>query len=210
MAKRFIWLSSLLLLLGWNPLIRADDFTGGSKRTPMRFVLKPDAPIPTPLQFLNEDGTPVALGNLFQKKPVILNLVYFDCPMMCTEVLNGLVRAMKKMPLELGKDYDVITLSIDSREKPPLAKAKKKLYADRYHRSGTESGWSFLTGEAVAIQSLADAVGFQYHYYPDIDQFDHALGIIVLTPEGNVSQYFTGVRYDPHELRSALVKAATR
>ncbi len=189
-------------------MARADNFSGAPKRVPMVFSPKPNAQIPLNLNFRNEEGNSVELGTLFHQKPVILNLVYFNCPMMCTEVLNGLVAAMRKMPLQLGKDYRVITLSIDEREKPPLAKAKKKLYVDRYHRAGAESGWSFLTGESKAIKSLADAVGFQYHYYPDIDQFDHPLGIIVLTSEGKVSRYLTGVRYDSSELRSALAEAA--
>jgi len=208
MTKRLIWMSLLILLSGWTSALRADQFTNGSERIPMRFIPKLGAQIPMNLTFSDENDGSVELGKLFQKKPVILNLVYFNCPMMCTEVMNGLVRAMQKMSLELGKDYDVITISIDDREKPPLAKAKKRVYAERYHRPGIEHGWSFLTGEAKAIQSLADAVGFQYHYYPDIDQFDHALGVIVLTPSGKVAQYFKGVRYNPGELSSALVRAS--
>jgi protein SCO1/2 len=208
MTKCLIGMSFLLLFLGWNSTVRADDFVGAPKRTPMRFTPKPDAQIPMNLNFRNEGGDSVELGKLFQQKPVILNLVYFNCPQMCTEVLNGLVAAMRKIPLQLGKDYNVITLSIDEREKPPVAKAKKALYVDRYHRQGTAAGWSFLTGQADSIQSLADAVGFHYHYYPDIDQFDHALGIVVLTPEGKVAQYFYGIRYDPKKLRSALIAAS--
>jgi len=210
MIRRFMEISFLAALVGWGPSVRADDFAGTTQRIPMRFTPKLSASVPMNLVFQNEEGHPVELGKLFQQKPVILNLVYFNCPMMCTEVLNGLVQSMKKMTLQLGRDYNVITLSIDVREKPPLAKTKKKLYSDRYQRAGTDSGWSFLTGEAAAIQSLADAVGFQYRYYADIDQYDHALGIMILTPEGQVSRYFYGDRYDPKELRSALMEASRR
>lgn len=210
MIRRFFEIGFLVGFLGWNPAIRADDFTGAPQRTPMRFTPRLGAVVPFNLVFHNENDDPVELGKLFQQKPVILNLVYFNCPMMCTEVLNGLVQSMRKIPLQLGKDYDVITISIDAREKPSLAKAKKKLYSDLYHRPGTDSGWSFLTGEATAIHTLADAVGFQYHYYADIDQFDHALGIMVLTPEGKVARYFYGVRYNDKELRKALIEASRR
>ena len=208
MAKRVARLGFLILFLGWIPTLHADDFTSPSKRLPMRFTSRLDTQIPLTLDFVNEDGTPVKLETLFQRKPVILNLVYFNCPMMCTEVLNGLVQTMKKMPLDLGKDYNVITLSIDDREKPPLAKAKRALYLDRYHRADAGPGWSFLTGDKIAIQTLADAVGFRYKYYADIDQYDHALGLVILTPSGKVAGYLKGVRFKPEELRKALIQAA--
>ena len=196
-----------ILFLAIFPL-RADDFSTVPRFAPMHFVSKIDAQTPLELTFQNESGESVELGHLLNNKPVILNLVYFNCPRMCTDVLNGLVSAMRRMRLELGKDYSVITLSIDDREKPDLAKAKKRLYVDHYGRPGAESGWSFLTGKAEDIQSLAEAVGFNYHYYPDIDQYDHALGIVVLTPKGKIAQYFYGVRYDPGKLSAALVKAS--
>jgi protein SCO1 len=225
MDTRFIGMSLGVVLLGLAPAVHADDlhtsgdrppgnvaddFADGAKRVPMHFTPRLDAQIPLNLQFRNDDGALVELGTLVQQKPVILNMVYFDCPMMCTEVLNGLAQAMRKMRLQLGKDYNVITLSIDDREKPSLAKTKKKMYSDRYHRPGTEPAWSFLTGDAAAIKSLADAVGFEYKYYPDIDQFDHPLGIMVLTPEGKVARYLYGVQYKPDELSSALVDASKR
>ena len=168
-----------------------------------------DAQVPLELTFRDEAGRRVRLGEYFDGKPVILVLAYYRCPMLCTQVLNGLVRALLDVKLELGKDFQVVTVSFDPREQPELAAAKKKTYLDRYgHREGAEDGWHFLTGDEGPIKQLADAVGFRYRYDAKNDQYAHASAIMVLTPGGKVSRYFLDVRFDPKQLRLSLVDAS--
>jgi protein SCO1/2 len=166
------------------------------------------AQVPLDLSFRNEQGQSVPLSAYFGQKPVLLNLVYFECPMLCTEVLNGTVRTLRAMPLTVGKDFNVVTVSFDPRETSSMAAAKKNVYLDRYGRKGSRDGWAFLTGDEPSIKALADAVGFHYAYDKELDQYAHASGIIVLTPEGQVSHYFYGVEYPTQETRLALVEAS--
>ena len=167
-----------------------------------------DAQVPLDAAFVDEAGRAVRLGDYFGTKPVILVLAYYRCPMLCTQVLNGLVRSMMDLPLELGKDYEVVTVSFDARETPALAAAKKETYLERYGRRGGGEGWHFLTGKEDAIKALADSVGFRFTYDPRNDQFAHASGIMVLTPQGKVSRYFYDVRYSPRDVRLGLVEAS--
>ncbi len=169
---------------------------------------KLDQPVPLDTQFRDEHGNPVELGQFFVGKPVILTLVYYNCPMLCTQVLNGLQRSIKDIPLNLGKDYQIVTLSIDPTEKPVLAEAKQSLYTGVYGRPGAAEGWHFLTGDDVQIHRLADSVGFQYAYDPDSHQYAHASAIILLTPDGKISRYFYGVTYPQRDLRLGLVEAS--
>jgi protein SCO1 len=169
---------------------------------------KLDASIPLSLTFRDEHGSAVELGRYFTGKPVILTLVYYNCPMLCTQVLNGLDRSMKLMTLDLGKDYNVVTVSIDPTERPVLAEAKQALYAGMYGRPGALAGWHFLTGDEPQIRTLANAVGFRYAYDPDSKQYAHASAIMVLTPEGKISRYFYGVTYPERDLRLGLVQAS--
>jgi protein SCO1/2 len=164
--------------------------------------------VPLDLKFADEDGRPVRLGDYFGDKPVILVLAYFRCPMLCTEVLNGLVRGMLDMRLNVGRDFRVITVSFDPREKPPLAAAKKQTYVERYGRPGAAGGWHFLTGDAEAVRRLTAAVGFRYTYDPRHDQFAHASGVMVLTPGGRLSRYFYDVNFSGRDLRLGLVEAS--
>ena len=164
--------------------------------------------IPLNLAFRDEHGNPVELAQYFGSKPVILSLVYYDCPMLCTQVLNGLDRSLKLIPLELGKDYDVLTVSIDPTEGPVLAEAKQALYTGIYGRPGAAEGWHFLTGGEPQIKQLADAVGFRYAYDPDSKQYAHASVIMVLTPEGKISRYFYGVTFPERDLRLGLEQAS--
>jgi len=164
--------------------------------------------IPLNLAFRDERGQTVELGQFFGRKPVILTLVYYQCPMLCTEVLNGLVRTMRQTPLELGRDFTVVTLSIDPKEGPELAAIKHKVYTDLYNRPNDSSGWHFLTGDEPEIRKLADAVGFRYAYDPKSGQFAHASGIMLLTPEGKLSRYFYGIEYPERDLRLGLVEAS--
>jgi protein SCO1/2 len=167
-----------------------------------------DAQVPLALVFRDEAGRSVTLGEYFHGKPVILVLAYYRCPMLCTEVLNGLVRALLDVPFDVGKEFNVLTVSFDPREGPELAAAKKQTYLERYGRPGAEAGWHFLTGEQEPIQRLTEAVGFRYTYDPRNDQFAHASGIMVLTPEGKISRYFYDIHYSPRDLRLGLVEAS--
>jgi protein SCO1/2 len=167
-----------------------------------------DAQVPLDLVFRDEAGRDVTLGEYFNGKPVILVLAYYRCPMLCTEVLNGLVRALLDIKFDIGKEFDVLTVSFDPREGPELAAAKKKTYLERYGRPGAEAGWHFLTGQQEPITRLTEAVGFRYTYDPRNDQFAHASGIMVLTPTGKISRYFYDINYSPRDLRLGLVEAS--
>ncbi len=164
--------------------------------------------VPLNLRFRDEDGRVVTLGDYFGKRPVILTLNYFECPMLCTEVLNGLVSALGVMNFSVGKEFDVVTVSFDPRDTPERARQKKAAYLGRYKRPGSESGWHFLTGSDHEIAALTRAVGFRYAYNAKAGQFAHASGVMVATPEGRLSHYFYGIEYGPRDLRLALVEAS--
>jgi len=166
------------------------------------------AQVPLDLPFKDEDGRDVKLGDYFGSKPVVLALVYYDCPMMCTEVLNGMVSAFSVLKFDIGKDYNVVTVSFDAREKPALASEKKAVYVRRYGRPGGEQGWHFLTGQQPAIDALTSAVGFRYRWDERTQQFAHATGIMVLTPQGKLAQYYYGVEYSPRDLRLGLIQSS--
>jgi protein SCO1/2 len=169
---------------------------------------KLNSAVPLDLTFRDEAGQPVKLSQYFGRKPVILSLVYYNCPMLCTQVLNGLDRGLKSVPLDLGKDFDAITVSIDPSETTKLAAAKRDLYTGIYGRPGAAEGWHFLTGDDAQIKQLAAAVGFHYAYDADSKQFAHASGIMVLTPSGRISRYFYGIQYPSRDLRLGLVEAS--
>jgi protein SCO1/2 len=160
------------------------------------------------LVFRDETGKSVRLGKYFVNKPVILSLVYFECPMLCTQVLNGLVSSLKVLKFTVGKEFEVVTISFNPQEGPPLAAAKKETYLGRYSRPGAEGGWHFLTGNEDSIQAITKAVGFRYTRDPRTGQFAHASGIMLLTPQGRVSRYFYGIEYAPRDLRLGLVEAS--
>jgi protein SCO1/2 len=167
-----------------------------------------DQPVPLDLVFRDETGATVTLDSLLRGKPVILNLVYYECPMLCTLVLNGLLGAMKALPFDAGEAYDVITVSFDPTETPELAARKKQTYLEQYRRDGAAAGWHFLTGDAAAIERLAAAVGFRYRYDPERKEFAHAAGLTVLTPRGIIARYLFGVEFAPRDLKFALMEAA--
>jgi len=169
---------------------------------------KLDAQVPLDLSFRNEQGKFVPLRQFFGKRPVVLTLVYYQCPMLCTFVLNGVLNSAKNMSLEIGKDFDVVTVSIDPTETAALAEAKHTMYAGLYERKGAIAGWHFLTGEDATIRQLANSVGFRYVYDKASSQYAHASGIMVLTPGGRVSRYFYGITYMPRDVRLALVEAS--
>ena len=164
--------------------------------------------IPLGLTFQDEAGKPVELRQFFGRGPVILTLVYYNCPMLCTQVLNALNRSLKEIPMDVGKQFSVVTLSIDPTERPVLAAAKHELYTGIYGRPGAAAGWHFLTGDEPNIKRLAASVGFRYAFDPDTKQFAHASAIFLLTPEGKLSRYFYGIEYPPRHLRLGLVEAS--
>lgn len=170
---------------------------------------KLDAQVPLDLEFNDEAGRRVWLRDLLNDKPAVLALVYFECPMLCTRVLDGMVQAFDAggLGLKLGQDYSVITVSIDPREGSELAAKKKQNYLAQYGGEGGEAGWHFLTGGDPEIEELAEVVGFRYYYDQATDQYAHAAGIMILTPGGRVSSYMFGLEYLPRSLRMALVAA---
>ena len=164
--------------------------------------------VPLNLTFKDENGNPVQLGQYFGQKPVILSLVYFNCPMLCTQVLNGQEASMKGLPMDAGNQFEAVTISIDPSDKPVMASVKKQMYVGMYGRPNAAQGWHFLTGDAPQIKALADSVGFRYAYDADTKQFAHASAIMVLTPQGKISKYFYGIEYSPRDLRLGLVEAS--
>jgi protein SCO1 len=164
--------------------------------------------IPLDLIFRDEHGHAVALRQFFRQKPVLLTLVYYQCPMLCTEVLNGLLRSAKELPLEIGKDFTIVTISIDPTERPVLANVKHELYTGLYGRPGGSQGWHFLTGDEAQIKTVARSVGFRYAYDSASGQFAHPSGIMLLTPEGRLARYFYGIGYPSRDLRLGLVEAS--
>jgi protein SCO1/2 len=167
-----------------------------------------DAQVPPDLTFREDSGKTVKLGDYFGHKPLILNLVYYNCTMLCGEALAGLSSAMRLVKFDVGSEFDVITVSFDPRETPEMAAAKKKDYVARYGRANAAAGWHFLTGQPAAINALTRAVGFQYQYDARSNQYAHATAIMVLTPQGRISRYFYGVDFPPKDLRMGLVEAS--
>ena len=167
-----------------------------------------DAQVPPDVTFRDSTGNTVKLGDYFGRKPLILNLVYYNCTMLCGEALAGLASAMRLIKFDVGNEFDVVTVSFDPRETPAMAAAKKIDYVKRYGRPNAASGWHFLTGQPESINRLTKAVGFQYQYDEKTNQYAHATAIMVLTPQGRISRYFYGVDFPPKDLRMGLVEAS--
>jgi protein SCO1 len=177
----------------------------------IRIDQKLDQQLPLDLRFRDENGQEVKLGQFFGQKPVVLAFVYYDCPMLCTQVLNGMVTSFRVLPFQVGKEFDVVTVSFDPRETSALASAKKKMYVNylpEKMRTDANNGWHFLTGDPVNIEKLTDAAGFRYRYDEATKQFAHASGIMVTTPQGKLSRYFYGVEYAPRDLRLGLIESS--
>lgn len=164
--------------------------------------------LPLDLVFRDEAGREVKIGDYFGDKPVILSLVYYECPMLCTMVLNGLVSSLADLDFDIGKEFEVVTVSFNPKDTPDLASRKKQTYLGKYGRDGAEDGWHFLTGEAGSIEALTEAVGFKYKFIPETGEFVHASSIMVLTPLGKLSKYFYGIDYPELDLRLGLVEAS--
>jgi len=167
-----------------------------------------NAQIPPDLVFRDETGRSVRIGDFFGKKPIVLSLVYFDCPALCTEVLNGELRTMKAISLDLGKDFEAVTISFEPKDTPALAKAKRDVYIGQYGRPEAAEHWHFLTGEQQSIDALTNVAGFHFAYDSSIRQYAHAASILVLTPDGRIDRYFYGVQYPARDVRLGLVEAS--
>jgi protein SCO1/2 len=164
--------------------------------------------IPLNLTFRDETGKTVQLSQYFGKKPVVLSLVYFSCPMLCTMVEDGLLQSLKHISFNVGDQYEVLTVSFDPHDTPEMASAKKDVYVGLYGRKRAAQGWHFLTGDEASIKALTKAVGFRYAYDPVSGQYAHATAIMVLTPQGKLARYFYGIQYPPGGLRLSLVEAS--
>ncbi|MCC6393069.1 MAG: SCO family protein [Bryobacterales bacterium] len=172
------------------------------------FEQKLNAQLPIGLPFRDETGRTAPLGEYFQGKPVVLVPVYYECPMLCNLTMSSLVKTLKTLPLTPGKDFRVVMFSFDPREKPELAAEKKKAYLKRYERTGTDAGWSFLTGEEENIKKLTESMGFRYAFDPTIQQYAHAAGFVVATPDGRLSRYLYGIEYSARDLRLGILESS--
>jgi protein SCO1/2 len=203
---------SVLLLLSWLLYLLASPAETHEVRPALLrdvgFEQRLYAQLPLALEFRDETGKAVQLREYFSAKPVLLILDYYQCPRLCPLVLDGLLASLRMLPFTIGEQFDVLTVSIDPRDTPAVAAAKKVHYLGRYGRPGAAGGWHFLTGESEAIQRLASAVGFQYTYDAAQNQFAHAAGIMIVTPQGILARYFYGINYAPRELRLGLLEAA--
>jgi protein SCO1/2 len=167
------------------------------------------AQVPADVTFRDSFGQPVKFADLYAKgRPILFTLVYYGCPRTCTAALNEMTKAMRTMSLNPGSDFDVVVVSFDPREGPDLAAKKKLEYQSLYRRPGTEAGWNFMTGDEANIKALASAVGFRYAWDEKHDQYIHAAGLMVLTPDGKISKYLYGVEYTGLQLKLALMDAA--
>jgi protein SCO1/2 len=164
--------------------------------------------LPLDATFADENGLKVRLGDYFGgSKPVILAFVYYQCPMLCIQVMNGISSSLRALPFEAGKDFDVVLVSFDPRDTPAAAAEKKRTHLDYWAAQSTAGGWHFLTGDEATIKRVTAAAGFSYKWDDLTQQFAHVSGVLVVTPDGRLSRYFYGVEYSPKELRLALVES---
>jgi protein SCO1/2 len=164
--------------------------------------------LPLDLTFQDESGREVRLGEYFKRRPVVLAFVYYECAMLCSQVLNGMTSALMTLDETAGREYEVVAVSFDPRDTPMAATAKKKAYIDRYGRQGAEQGFHFLTGSEASIKALTDAAGFKYAWDEETQQFAHASGFVVATPDGKLSRYFFGIEYAPRDIKFALIESS--
>jgi protein SCO1 len=205
-------LRALVPLLSWflslTPSLGAQTLSDEALAQ-IRFDQKLGSQVTPALSFRDEEGRPVRLSQYFGQKPVLLVLGYYECPMLCTLVLNGMVESAADLKWSIGQEFEVVNVSINPTETPALAAAKKRSYLKRYGRSSAAQGWHFLTGDEAAIRQLANEVGFRYAFDPASNQYAHPSGLIFLTPEGKVSGYLFGVTFAPRDLYASLQAAST-
>jgi protein SCO1/2 len=193
---------------GVNPPASAPSSQTPSVLTEVRFDQRLNERLPLETRFKDEEGREVALGDYFGTKPVVLAFVYYECPMLCTQVLNGLTTSLTVLTETVGREFDVVAISFDARETPALANGKKKSNLDRYKRPESAAGWHFLTGDEAAITTVTEAAGFKFVWDEQTQQFAHPSGIVVVTPEGTLSRYFFGIEYAPRDVKFALMESS--
>jgi protein SCO1/2 len=208
-----VLMSAVVSAQGNAPGVRPDP-TMPSSQTPralskVTFEQRLNEQLPLDLPFKDATGRDVRLGDYFGRKPIVLTFVYYECPMLCTEVLNGLESALRVINETIGREFDVITVSFDPKETPVLAAGKKKAYLERYRRPEAAQGWHFLTGGKDSIDALTRAAGFNFAWDEASHQFAHASGIVIATPAGKLSRYFFGVDYSPRDVKFALIESST-
>jgi protein SCO1/2 len=169
---------------------------------------KPGSVVPADIPFTDESGREVRIGDYFGARPVVLVLAYYECPVLCTQVINGVVSSMLPLTFDAGREFDVVVVSFDPGETPAMAQVKRTDFLKRYGRPGSEAGIHFLTGRESSIAALTQAVGFKYAYDEAIDQWAHPAVVTLLTPRGHVSRYLFGIEFAPRDLRFALIEAA--
>jgi protein SCO1/2 len=208
MNCRFHGAALLLMIAIASPSAKAQQIATPAILSKVGITQNLNAQIPPDLTFRDESGNSVRIGEFFGKKPIVLSLVYFDCPALCTEVLNGELRTMKAISFNLGNDFDAVTVSFEPADTPALAKAKRDVYIGQYGRPGATDHWHFLTGEQPSIDALTNIVGFRYAYDSSIRQYAHAAAILILTPQGRIDRYFYGVQYPARDVRLGLIEAS--
>jgi protein SCO1/2 len=191
---------------GAEGLVNPQDMPGPLKE--VRFDQRLGEKLPLDAVFVDERGETVTLGRYFGRRPAILAFVYFECPMLCTLTLNGLAKSLDVVDLEIGREIDVVVVSIDPGEGPEEARAVKADTLLRYGRPESAPGWHFLTGTEDAVARLTAAAGFHYNYLPEDDEYAHTTGIVIVDPKGTISQYYLGIEYPPRDVRLALVEAS--
>ena len=222
--RAFVFFVALAWLELNEPLLRAQmtgaptagyklepGITSSTMPRPLReigFDQNLDQSVPLDVPFRDESGRTVRLADYFGSRPVVLVFAYYDCPMLCTQVINGLSTALNILSLAPGKDFEIVTVSFNPRDTPATASAKKAVYLERYTRDGAAQAWHFLSGDQPSIDRLTKAAGFRYVWDAETKQFAHPTGVIVLTPDGRLSRYLFGIEYGPRDLRYALVEAS--
>ncbi len=213
-ALAVLWYSAIEAQMTGAPVSgykREPGMTASAVPAPLReigFDQHIDDHLPLDVPVRDEDGHAVPLARYFGKRPVVLVFAYYSCPMLCTQVFNGIASAIGVLSLEPGRDFDVVAISFDPRDTPATAAGKKAAYLERYHRPGASASAHFLTAEPPAIDRLTKAAGFRYVWDARTDQFAHPTGIIVVTPDGRLARYLFGIDYGPRDLRLALVEAS--
>ena len=222
--RAFVFFVALAWLELNEPLLRAQmtgaptagyklepGITSSTMPRPLReigFDQNLDQYVPLDVPFRDESGRTVRLADYFGSRPVVLVFAYYDCPMLCTQVINGLSTALNILSLTPGKDFEIVTVSFNPRDTPATASAKKAVYLERYTRDGAAQAWHFLSGDQPSIDRLTKAAGFRYVWDAETKQFAHPTGVIVLTADGRLSRYLFGIEYGPRDLRYALVEAS--
>jgi protein SCO1/2 len=210
--KRRYWITFVawFAVLLWMPAVALAQ---GGKPNPaegVAFEQRMGEQVPLDARFIDEQGVEVRLGQFFTAgQPVVLVMSYYECPMLCSFVREGVLAALQQVPLTAGQDFQVVNISIDPLETPMMAANVKTLTLQRYARPGAEQGWHFLTGSEEQIRRVADAIGFKYYYDETIDQYAHAAGFVVLTPQGKTARYFFGIEFNVSDLRLGLVEASS-